>query len=233
MLSFEYFTASSPTASPGVFLPIDKLTGVTVTDLETDSYGINPERESKIALGILDRVNGSAILEGSVLGLSCAKSILTGISAEIFNQTYTFNSILMANYESNTLAPIPLPTVGTNTINIFTINDSFTATKLAASDLTPGAGILIPSAVLVRYGGLAHEVINTAADGRQWYAALLNYLAANLAVRSVEVASAVITATSSIASIFNPPAGTVYLTKELYIQKQPGGIFTPQHMLIF
>ena len=207
-LNFEYFSASDDTVAAGVFIQVTDLWNVQSGELE----GSQADRESRVMFGLLEVLanpNGPLNDIENKLGLLSTYPNPVGVGTNLVNQTYNLTALYHADLSSGSIAPLPVPTVGTfDGIGGVSVVDVFpNVTELSPVDSTGGAGILIPSALLEAYGGPAHAAIITSIDSRSWFAALFLYMADNATIRSASVASAVVATNPVVAAIGALPSG--------------------------
>jgi hypothetical protein len=149
------------------------------------------------------------------LGFTTAKASPAGAGTDLINQNYSFTAQKVANYDSDTMTMIPLPSSGTNSgLGKFAIADLFTgAAKVAAGGAIAGAGFLIPTALLTAYSSLTHAglTVSAVSDNRDWFHALLDWLGNSVALRSTTQASA-ITARTAGSPTASAPSGTLIAT---------------------
>lgn len=203
MLNFEYFAVADSTVADGIFIPFENLPGLSPSELSSDQI----VQDCKVTLAIFSQLE-STLTDNPKLGLTATRGVPVGVAPHIFNQSFTFNTVLMGNYRDNTLSPVPDSTIGFNADrgNLY-FNSLFPdAKKLAANTVTSGAGVLIPSIELVNYGAQAHANINMTSDIRGWCFALINYIINNVDKRASNERSAIITATKGANAILVPPA---------------------------
>jgi len=207
MLSFEYFDAIGSVVADGVFIPTSDLLGVEDTELEAG----DADKESKVALALLNVLYETlSPVNFDSLGWAVSKGNPASAGADLINQGYSLTNTYAVNHASKTVEQLPLATTGTNTdVGKFGLFDLFpSATKITAEDPTPGAGVLIPSADIAAYGAPVHASVTIGAgeDNRDYLAALVNYLAAELTLRSGVDASAVTNKSRGSATGLTPPA---------------------------
>jgi len=203
MLNFEYFPAPGTASANGIFIPIESLPGLAPNELSSDPI----TQDCKVALAIFSQLE-SSLTDNPKLGLTATRGIPVGVTPSVFNQGFTFNTVLMGNYKNNTLSPVPSSTVGSNAdVGKLYFDTLFSgAKKLAATEVANGAGVLIPSAELANYGAQDHANINIASDMRAWCFALISSLINNVDKRASNERSAIISATKGANAILVPPA---------------------------
>jgi len=207
MLSFEYFDAAGAVVADGVFIPVSDLLGIEDTELEAG----DADKESKIALALMNVLYETlSPANFDSLGWAVSKGNPTSAGADLINQGYSVTNTYAVDHGAGTVTQLPTPTAGANQdIGLFGLVDLFpNAAKVAAAGNTPGAGVLIPSADIAAYGAPVHASVTIGAgeDNRNYLAALINYLAAELTLRSGSDASAVTAKSRGSATGLTPPA---------------------------
>lgn len=201
-LMIEYFSGIGNATADGVFIPVADLFNVESAEIAP----ANPARESHLVYGLLEQLADRFSDDVSGLGVTVAKGPFAAPGVNVVTQPYTLSAQRAADFSDNTIKPIPLPPGGAGSVSI---DDVFpNAVKIAAAAATTGAGIVIPTAELGSLGGPAHADIDVATDSRDWFGALVNYLAIESSLRSTVLASAIVNRTITTRTI-TPPAGAL------------------------
>ncbi len=206
-MSFEYFDAAGTAVADGVFIPVTGVSGLLAAELAAAQAA--DLKLSKSIYALLEQAY--AILSPTgfrKLGFTTAKASPAGAGTNLINQNYSFTAQKVANYDTDTLSMIGLPTVGTNSgLGKFAIGDLFAgAAKISAGGAIPSAGFLIPTALLTAYSSLTHAALTVSgvSDNRDWFHALLDWLGNSVALRSTTVASAITSRSASSPSASAP-----------------------------
>jgi hypothetical protein len=207
MLSFEYFDAAGAAVADGVFIPTSDLLGVEDTELEAG----DADKESKVALALLNVLYETlSLVNFDSLGWAVSKGNPTSAGADLINQGYSVTNTYAVDFATASVGQLPVPSAGANAdVGLFGLFDLFpNAAKVAAAGNTSGAGVLIPSADIAAYGAPVHASVTIGAgeDNRDYLAALVNYLAAELTLRTGVDASAVTNKSRGSATGLTPPA---------------------------
>jgi hypothetical protein len=213
-MSFEYFNAAGTAVADGVFIPVTGVSGLLAAEMAS---GVAADvKLSKAVYALLEKAY--TILSPSVfnkLGFTAAKASPAGSGTDLINQNYSFTAQKVANYDTDTLSMIPLPSTGTfSGLGKFAIGDLFAgAAKVSAGDAIASAGFLIPTALLTAYSSLTHAglTVSGVSDNRDWFHALLDWLGNSVALRSATVSSA-ITSRSASSPSATAPSGTLIST---------------------
>jgi hypothetical protein len=190
---------------------------MTATELAASQPSAN--KESKVFLAIANQVFNTITSPGfRALGFSATKSAPSGVAPDIFRQSFAFTWQKLLNLDTDSLSAIPVPTTGANAnLGKFSVLDLFPgASKLAAAAAVPGAGIVVQTSGLSSFSSLTHANLNISAssDNRDWLAALLDYFAVSVSVRSATTASGVVAATAS-------PLGGVAIPANFFAATDP------------
>lgn len=207
-LSIEYYPVAGTVEAPvtttkeGIFIPVYQLPGLSPTDLEPEDN----DKESKVIRSLL-----SQFAEGSIgqvfLGIAFTIAAPVAAGANLFNQTYLFSETRIGNLRTNTLAPIPLATIGTR------VNEGQVALtyffenvrKFAASASVTEPGVLIPTSSLIPYGSPTHANLEPNLDSRSWLTALITHIVFDASRRSAATPSAIVAASKLNTTILTPP----------------------------
>jgi hypothetical protein len=213
-MSFEYFDAAGTAIADGVFIPVGGVSGLLATELAAAMSA--DVKLSKCVYALLEKAyTVLAPTSFNKLGFTTSKASPSGAGTDLINQNYSFTAQKVANYDSDTLSMIPLPTTGTNAgLGKFAIADLFAgAAKVNAGGAISGAGFLIPTALLTAYSSLTHAglTVSAVSDNRDWFHALLDWLGNAVALRSATQASA-ITSRSASSPSGNAPSGVLIAT---------------------
>jgi hypothetical protein len=209
-LAIEYFNAAGTATADGVFIPLASLPGVLASEL-AGAEAI-AQKEGKTVLAILNRIyNIASPNTFSKLGLEVSKESPSGISADIFNQSFSVTYQKLVNLDTDTISVVPIPTSGANSgVGGFSIADIFSgAAKVAAAGAVSGAGVVIKTSGLLPYSSLTHASINPSGDSRDWIFALIDHLVADSDKRSASIASAVTSGT--VGRLFSPSIPSTYI----------------------
>ncbi|MEM8603776.1 MAG: hypothetical protein AAGF24_08070 [Cyanobacteria bacterium P01_H01_bin.121] len=193
MFNFEFFPAAATAAADGVLIPIADLSGLKATELaDTEPAAA---KESRTVFALLNTI--SSKVSPSSLGFTIVRSNPSGVGDNVLNQTFTVVWQKMTALEAGIIDQIPVPSSGTNLgLGLVSILEVFpTATKVSAGATTK-AGILIPTAALAQFSALTHAAleVTVGADNREWFMALTDALIAAAAIRSTDVATAIVAA---------------------------------------
>lgn len=193
MLAFELDDAAGTAVAAGVFIPVADLWNVSGAEL------VAVDAQSRLISGLLEVManpDGPMAAIENKLGFASTYPNPTGAGTNVINQTVTLAVNFVADLSDNTIDILPTPVSGVGAI---TIDDVFPGAEVvAAAGATPGAGIVIPTALLQDYGGPAQGDIDVTEDSRAWFNALVLYMADNAAVRTASEASAVIAANATL-----------------------------------
>lgn len=193
-LGFELYDGVDTAVAAGVFVPVADLWNVSSAEL------VAADAQSRLAFGLMEVLanpDGPLASLTPKLGIVSTYPNPVGAGTNLINQTATVTVNYVADLSDNTIAPLPLPVSNAGAVNI---DDIFPgAAVVAAAGATPGAGIVIPTALLQDYGGPAHASIDVDADSRDWINAFILYMADNLTIRTASVASAVVAANPILA----------------------------------
>lgn len=206
-MAFEFFDAAGAATANGLFIPIADLPGLTAAEL---APGDGQVLLGRSVFGLLKKIYSSLSPSAfNKLGVAVGNSE-TRPGTLLTNRTYTYQASYVSNLSTNSITQIPVAGIGVNSgLGKIALSSIFpAAAKVAAAANTPGAGVLIPTADLVPYGGPLHAALDVSAgqDNRNYLAALFNWMCAgnNLQVRATGLPSAIIAATRG-----NPTAGTL------------------------
>jgi hypothetical protein len=208
---FTFFTQSVQAGAEngvtaGVFVPLAELPGMVTGELSTtgataEAHGIYAVLNSIYSalaplpsLGIINLIKSAPVGTG------------TGRYTEGIGATFQY----LLNLQTKEISPLPLPTIGSEAgIGAIYLEDIWAGAAIIANEgAIPGAGLLIPAALVAVLGGINPGAIDT--DCRGWIAALVGAISAGVSVRSATVASAIVTRTNPTSSRFAgvaiPPA---------------------------
>lgn len=214
-MSFEYFDAAGTAVADGVFIPIAGVSGLLATELAASEAA--DVKLSKAVYALVEQAY--TILSPTTfkkLGFTVAKASPSGAGTNLINQNYSFTAQKVANYDTDTLSLIPLPSAGSNTgLGKFAIGDLFAgAAKVSAGGAISGAGFLIPTALLTSYSSLTHAALTVSgtSDNRDWFHALLDWLGNAVALRSATTSSAIVSRSASNPSATAPSGDLIATT---------------------
>lgn len=193
-MSFEYFDADGNAVADGVFLPVAALPGLNASELAA-SEPAHLKLSKSIAAVVETIYTTLSPTNFNKLGFTTSKASPAGAGTNLINQNYGFTTQKVLNFDTDTIGMIPEPATGTlNGLGSFSISDVFpSATKVAAGGATGGAGVLIPTTLLLAYSSLTHAgiTISGTSDNRDWFAALFDWFGNAAPVRDASTASAV------------------------------------------
>lgn len=192
-LNFEIFDAAGSAVADGIFIPESDLIGVSAAEL-APSEALDL-KEGKIIYSIMNVIANNGL--ANALGLSVTAGAITGQDTNLSSKGFTVDVQYYANQETDVVDVLPLPLIGSN-VGVGNVNftDLFpNAVKVAASGAISGAGVHIPSSLLVPYGSPNQATIDLANDSRNVVGSLVRYMANNADVRDISVPSAVIATT--------------------------------------
>lgn len=206
----------------GVFIPTDNISGIEVGEF---TIGTTNTKDSKLLFGILSSI--VANLPGDALGLSAIKGNISGISASIFSQQFTFSFQLRTNLGTKGATVLPVATGGTyQDVGKVSLLDIFPdAVKVTSGGTLSGEGVVLLSADLDDYFAPSHGglTIGASSDNRDYLVGLVNYLYNTLAIRSAGNASALISK--------NKSDGIVTLSAAAYAETNPTMGLTAANLL--
>lgn len=210
-LNLEYFPTPGIAANDGVFIALTDLPGLTAAEIQPISIG----RESRFVLSFLNQLYRKVQdIINKPLGLSISKASPVGAGADLINQNFNLTQVYDINLLNNIVDDIPTPTVGANAgFGEFRFDSAFPGSLnvLLAGTNTGFPGVLIPSSMILAYGGTfigtygGSPALNL--DNRALFAAIMRMIVDNVTLRTPTTQeSAVIAATKSNTTVFTPPA---------------------------
>ena len=207
-LSIEYYPVAGTVEAPvtvtkeGIFVPANQLPGLLPADLEPEDN----DKESKVIRSLLSTFAQGSIGQ-SFLGIAFITAAPVAAGANLFNQTYLFSETRMGNLRKNTLAPIPLATIGTRANEGELVLTYFfeNVRKVAASTSVTEPGVLIPTSSLIPYGSPTQENLVVISDSRSWLTALIGHIVFDATRRSAATPSAIVAASKVSTTILTPP----------------------------
>jgi hypothetical protein len=205
----------------GVFIPVANLStvgGITGASEFADSEAAAVKRDK--ALFAIASISNTALAArstaGTLLGVTVTTPNFQSFTWTVSNTTQFYEK----RNGSTPLAPLPVPTTGTNNgVGDFALTDIFAgAAKVASGATVAGSGVLIETAPLVRYGSPAHASLSVSGDNREYMSALFRWMASSSEVplnsnsTANPVESAVTAKTASAPVIFTLPAAAIAAT---------------------
>jgi hypothetical protein len=184
---FQVFSSSGTAAAAGVFIPLADLPGLSQSEIETTGA----ELEGNLIYSLLNAFYMGLNVRNTLGIVGLSKTNPQGNGTNRYTEGVGFGYQRLINYKTGTIAPIPLPTIGTEAgAGDCAIAYLFSGAQIKAQNAAiPGAGIVIPHALVADYG--ATSPTNTGNDARDWIGALLIAMAANTTLRSATVPSAI------------------------------------------
>jgi len=209
-------TAGGTADFDGVFIPVANLSagGITGASEFADSEAAAVKRDK--ALFAIAYASNAALAvmstAGTLLGMTVTNANIQTATWTVSNTTQFYEK----RNGSTPLAPLPVPTTGTNNgVGDFALTDIFAgAAKVASGATVVGSGVLIETAPLTRYGSPAHASLSVSGDNRNYMSALFRWMASSSEVplKSNSTASAVTAKTASAPVVFNLPAAAIAAT---------------------
>jgi hypothetical protein len=212
--NLEFFDASGTAVAAGVFIPISDLPGVLSTELASGEAA--NKKKIRFLYGACKAIRNSVTASswllnqtansGNILGSTFTTTEVNG-GVGLKNITFTSTTTFISNKGDSTLSLIPLNLTSDGALLVTDIFPN--AVKVAAAGAVAEAGVLIPSADLVGFGGIAHNSLTLAtSDGRKWLSSLMSYLFENLVLQTASVASALLTKSRTLGQLDIPTSAT-------------------------
>ena len=212
-----YFDTPGIVTVAGIFIPRDNIFGLTA-NIELIASEPDIVKQCKFLAGFLasfestiasNRADFNSL--STALGFTVTKEIPSGVSPNVFTQTFTASVAQVVDYSTSTFYPIPVPISGSNSgRGVLKITDVFPdAVSVASAGSIAKAGVLIPHTEVDAYGAATNTNPANDTQSRQWFAAMLRYLFNEIPIRvntDTGTFSAVITKTLGTVSSFTLPA---------------------------
>ncbi len=195
-MALTFYNASVAAATgngvvDGIFFPVGFVGNLEVGEISGTSD--SDIRESKAVYSLLSSLLGRDLIGLSLVAGSPGANGVQNSFTQIFTATIQYVGSLV----DNTFEVLKRPTKGTEMSKIVALKDiSASIEKISNEDAIPGEGFLVPTSDLLPYGCPTHATldITTGQDNRNYLAALLEYLVADILVRAANTKLSALTA---------------------------------------